>query len=231
MLRTCIFLICAFLISIPGTTAGQLPDLPKIGKDEVRVFLVRHGQSFGNVPAAEIPAGQARDALTERGQEQAVDLARLLAGQPVAALISSETQRTAATLAPLAQQSGLPVSQSSAFNKMKLGQKPDGEPASWNWRVQQWQQDTDPRSLDGESLYDVGCRAFRAIQALENLAGQAVVISSHGDVIAAMCGSADNAPSWDRWPQYECVTGSVQVIDIELGGPATLRAFNIEPNE
>jgi len=59
--------------------------------------------------------------------------------------------------------------------------------------------------------------------------GKAVVIVTHGDIVAGLAGSADAVPAWNRWEKYQAGHGSITVIDVEKDGPLVPRAFNIPP--
>ncbi|HEX6883688.1 MAG TPA: histidine phosphatase family protein, partial [Planctomycetota bacterium] len=66
------------------------------------VILVRHAEKDG-AQAGNDPA------LSARGEERAVELARVLGRAGVTRLVASEFQRTRATLAPLAEVNGVAV--------------------------------------------------------------------------------------------------------------------------
>jgi broad specificity phosphatase PhoE len=74
----------------------------------VRLLLIRHGQTDGNVRGA-LDTALPGPPLTELGQAQAVDLAARLAGEPVVAVYASQATRAQQTAAPLAERFGLDV--------------------------------------------------------------------------------------------------------------------------
>jgi broad specificity phosphatase PhoE len=74
----------------------------------VRLLLIRHGQTDGNVRGA-LDTVLPGPPLTELGQAQAVDLAARLAGEPVVAVYASRATRAQQTAAPLAARFGLDV--------------------------------------------------------------------------------------------------------------------------
>ena len=75
---------------------------PLAQRGQRRLWLVRHGESTWNVLGLaqghmDVPT------LTRRGAEQARRCARLLAGKPVGAIVSSDLQRAAQTALPIGQ--------------------------------------------------------------------------------------------------------------------------------
>lgn len=71
----------------------------------VRILLVRHGQSIGNVVTEDIPD----PALTELGRRQASRVADFLSSFSIHQIFSSPLVRCLATAQPLAQLLGLPT--------------------------------------------------------------------------------------------------------------------------
>ena len=85
-----------------------------------RLWLVRHGESTWNVLGLaqghkDVPT------LTRRGAEQARRCARLLAGEPVGAIVSSDLKRAAQTALPIGRSLHLPVSHDSRLRERSLG--------------------------------------------------------------------------------------------------------------
>ncbi|MET7997632.1 histidine phosphatase family protein [Amycolatopsis sp. NPDC005232] len=74
----------------------------------MRLFLVRHGQTDGNVRGA-LDTALPGPPLTELGQEQAKALAGRLAAEPIVAVYASQATRAQQTAAPLAEVLGLEV--------------------------------------------------------------------------------------------------------------------------
>ncbi|WP_033292088.1 histidine phosphatase family protein [Amycolatopsis jejuensis] len=74
----------------------------------MRLLLVRHGQTEGNVRRA-LDTALPGPPLTELGREQAVALAQRLAPEPIVAVYASEAVRAQQTAAPLAETFGLEV--------------------------------------------------------------------------------------------------------------------------
>ena len=62
---------------------------------ETTIFLVRHGETEDNVN--QIMQGQTHGRLTQHGREQAASVARRLANEDVAAIVSSDLRRAIQT--------------------------------------------------------------------------------------------------------------------------------------
>lgn len=72
------------------------------------LFLVRHGETVDN--ARQIMQGQTQGCLNERGREQAQQVARRLADEPIDAVVASDLQRAIQTAEIIAAPHGLSVS-------------------------------------------------------------------------------------------------------------------------
>lgn len=71
------------------------------GEVLLRVYLVRHGEAYRNVPhPADMPE-QKLDSLTPRGLTQAAGAGKILKGKGVVAVIASPTGRTRQTAAAI----------------------------------------------------------------------------------------------------------------------------------
>ena len=71
------------------------------------LFLVRHGETVDN--ARQIMQGQTQGSLNERGREQAEQVARRLADDPIDAIVASDLRRAIQTAEIIAAPHGLPV--------------------------------------------------------------------------------------------------------------------------
>ncbi|QDU83488.1 Histidine phosphatase superfamily (branch 1) [Planctomycetes bacterium Pla163] len=112
--------LCASVCSVAHVAPlGQEPTAPGAVAQEAResvepvvVFLVRHAEKGDD---------DARDpGLSEAGSARAAELAGMLAGAGVTHLFASEYRRTQATLAPLAEVSGVEVEVVGARNAEAL---------------------------------------------------------------------------------------------------------------
>ena len=71
------------------------------------LFLVRHGETVDN--ALQIMQGQTQGCLNERGREQAAQVARRLAEEPIDAIVASDLQRAIQTAEIIAAPHGLAI--------------------------------------------------------------------------------------------------------------------------
>ena len=74
---------------------------------ETTIFLVRHGETVDN--ARQIMQGQTQGELNQRGWEQAEQVARRLASEPLDAIVASDLHRAIQTAEVIAEPHGLPV--------------------------------------------------------------------------------------------------------------------------
>ena len=86
-----LLMLCGLLLAAVGAAAGKPP---------TTIYLVRHGEK-------DLTPGLADPPLTAAGEVRAQLLAKRLARRHPAALFTTDTRRTRATLAPLAQATGL----------------------------------------------------------------------------------------------------------------------------
>jgi probable phosphoglycerate mutase len=211
-----------FLLAGCGMRAAYEPKNRVVEGDVLlRVYVVRHGEAYRNVPhPADMPE-QKLDSLTPKGLTQAASAGKFLKGKSVAAVIASPTGRTRQTAQPICEALGLQegYAQDAAFASLKAGKTPDGEPVSWAWRQEQWKAGRDPRPAGGESLADGATRAVNAIgQLAKKYPGGSVVIVSHGEICAALLGRAEDTPMCERYELHDVPTGSVSEIVITDAG-------------
>lgn len=183
----------------------------------LRVYIVRHGEAYKNVPHLEDTPAEKLDSLTPRGLKQAAAAGRFLKGKGVVAVIASPTGRTRQTADTIGEALGLKehYSQDKSFASITAGTTPEGEPVTWDWRRKQWAAGRDPRPEGGESLADGVARAVDAIDRLaKQYPGQAVAIVSHGDICAGLLGQAEKRPITERYEANAIPTGSVSGIVI-----------------
>ena len=187
------------------------------GEVLLRIYIVRHGQAYRNVPHPGDTPEQKLDSLTPKGLAQAATAGKFLKAKGVVAVIASPTGRTRQTAEAITEALGLQegYSQDAAFASLKAGKTPDGEPVSWAWRQEQWKAGYDPRPAGGESLADGTTRAVNAIaQLAKRYPGGTVAIVTHGEICAALLGRAEDTPMCERYELHDVPTGSVSEIVI-----------------
>ncbi len=158
------------------------------------LILLRHGRSTAN--SAGILAGRSAGVdVDATGAEQAAALVDRLAECRIARIVSSPQLRCRSTVAPLAASLGLAVTIDERLAEVDYGDwtgRPLSELAQEPlWRTVQ----THPSAAvfpNGEGLAAVSARAVAAARAHAAVVGEsgAVLICSHGDVIASILADA-----------------------------------------
>jgi probable phosphomutase (TIGR03848 family) len=197
------------------------------------VLLVRHGRTSAN--EAGILAGTAPGTVLDtRGIEQAQNLAELLAGLEVSAIISSPLERTLQTAEALA---ATVVSKSG--DPLEISREPDFaecEYGDWTgrslselaqedlWRAVQ----NHPASVvfpgaQGESMANMAHRAVNALRRWNDLLGpdSVYVVVSHGDVIKAILADALGM-HLDLFQRIGVDPGSISVVNYTPSRPFVL---------
>lgn len=231
MFQRLLLLAVSMFILLPLAQAeNPLENLPDIKENEIRIYLIRHAETFHNIDHTMESNSPEYYRITLRGKKQAEELGKLLVGKPIAAIFTSQMTRTKETLKFMAMPKEIPVVDDKAFNFMKLGVKEDGSDATMADRIALWNKNTDSTPPNGESLSDATRRAIARLRA-ENALGKAVVVISHGDVIAGLIGSAEGLNTWDRWEEAQVPVGSISVIDIQNEGPLYVHVKGYDPVE
>ena len=106
----------AFSATVENVTLSD----PVTQEGQRRLWLVRHGESTWNVLGL-VQGQKAMPVLTRRGAEQARRCARLLAGNPVGTIVSSDLQRAAQTALPIGRALCLPVSFDRRLRERSFG--------------------------------------------------------------------------------------------------------------
>jgi len=155
--------------------------------EPTRVFALRHGQTAWN--AERRLQGHLDIALDATGRWQAVQLARALAGEGLAAVYSSDLQRARDTAQALAAATGLPLGIDAGLRERRFGflegHRHDEIEARFPVDALHWRQ----RSLDfapggGETLPAFDARCVQAVSRLAGLhPGQAIAVVAHGGVL------------------------------------------------
>jgi len=168
---------------------------------ELRLLLVRHGQTAANVARA-LDTRPPGAPLTDLGHEQAAALADRLADEPVTAVYASTAIRTQQTAAPLAARLGLAVTVLDGVHEVDAG---DLEMRSDEAALEQfaavyeaWKRgELDAKLPGGESARDLRDRFTAAVARVRDAATGSVVLVSHGGAIrlgvAALIGDAAEA--------------------------------------
>ncbi len=226
--------VIGLLLGGCGTEATPERGSPAVkGNVILRIYVVRHGEAYRNVPHPADTPDEKLDSLTPKGLQQAASVGNFLRDKEVVAVIASPTGRTRQTADAIGEALGLArhYSQDKSFASLREGKTPDGKPVSWSWRQEQWKAGRDPRPAGGESLEDGTARAVNAIHQLTHrYPGDAIAIVSHGEICAALLGQAENTPISERYQLHDVPTGSVSEIVITDAGWHLVRQ-GINPSE
>lgn len=175
------------------------------------LFVVRHPEAHSDV--ASLP-GQA-DALTARGESQAVALGQQLAGRGATHLFGAPAARTSRTAELIGQVLDLRPASAPALAALGSGDVP------WPRRLADWTAGRDPRPDDGESMADGVRRALALVRSVPRDA--VAVLVTHGDLAAGLIGHARQLPAPERWARCEPPVGSVTVLRVDDEGRWSLQ--------
>ena len=159
-----------------------------------RLILARHGETVANREFRYI--GRRDDPLSEKGQEQARQLAQALAMLPVGAIYSSPAQRASQTAAPIAAFHHLEVRVESDLRECDFGlweglSRADilAQGLSAAEHLARWERDPATAPPGGESFAAMSDRVCTLVFSLIQLHHeQTIVLVSHvGPVKALLC--------------------------------------------
>ena len=196
-----------------------------------RLLLVRHGETLANREFRYI--GSRDDALSERGQAQAVRLAEALAFLPIAAVYSSPSQRAYYTAIPIAGRHALEAQKLDALRECSFG--------TWEGLsraevlahghedaqlLQVWERDASIEPPGGESMESVQKRVCAGIEQLALVhPDQTIVLVSHvGPIKALLCAALD-APLSSS-PRIFLDPATISVVDWRDRQHTTVRLVN-----
>ena len=165
-----------------------------------RLLLVRHGETLANREFRWI--GARDDALSQRGQSQAQQLAEALSVLPVAAVYSSPLQRAYQTALPIAAQHSIEVQVLEALREGHFGLwegltraeilARSAQDEQW---LRAWEKDPSIAPPEGESFEAVRARVCAAVEQLAQLhPDQTIVLVSHVGPIKVLLCAALGAP-------------------------------------
>jgi broad specificity phosphatase PhoE len=181
--------------------------------------LVRHGETALNAARILQPADTP---LSARGLEQAQALAKRLAGEPMAGILSSDLPRALQTAMAIAGLSGHTVRTTPLLHERNFG----------DWRGQAYDGfGVDPLQMDeappgGESVraFAQRCqRAFEAALALQRALGGPLIVVTHGLVIRQMLMAlAPSSRSIEALPRM----GNTSLTVLDAQAPHAVRLLN-----
>ena len=152
-----------------------------------RLLLIRHCQSSGQTPDAE---------LTEVGLRQAHALAGFLSGMQVDMIVSSAYRRAQQSIAPFAAASGLAIRTDHRLNERRLSESPMD-----NWRelIRDSFEDSDLRGPGGESAREALERAWAGLNRMLGSGYRLPLAVTHGNLMALVLSSLDPSFGYKGW--------------------------------
>lgn len=204
----------------PAPAQQTAPDPAPRGEPALRVYVVRHGQAWKNVPRAQRPPGldEAQlDSLTEQGRAQARAVGARLRGAGVTRVIASPAQRTRQTAQAIADELGTgAIAVDASFEPLRHGAS--AQAADYRWRTGNWKAGRDPRPEGGESLADALARAAAALDAIAQEApGTTLVVVTHGEIAAALLGKAAGTSPLAGYQANFVGEGTISELTIDAG--------------
>lgn len=167
------------------------------------IFVARHGQSETN--NQRLVTGQLDPSLTPKGVEQSHQLARLLAGEPLASIYTSALIRTQQTAIPTAHSHDLVPTCLPELNEIRLGvlqgrhrDERDPEAAAlWQqWQTAMWRYRVPGAESFGELQERVGAALARI---LAHHGGETILIVGHSATNRILLGTLLAMPK-EQWP-------------------------------
>lgn len=201
---------------------------------DVRLLLIRHGQTPNNVAGA-LDTAFPGAGLTELGHAQAAALPAALADEPIAALYASRLVRTQLTAEPLAQRRGLEVAVRPGLEEIAaadLEMRTDEDAVTaYRDAVAAWiHGELDHRMPGGETGHEFHRRYDAAIAALarDHAEEQAVAVVSHGAAIRVYAVLAARLDPHEIATRYLMNTGMV-ALDGDPARGWRLHRWSSEP--
>jgi len=166
----------------------------------LQVYLVRHGETQWN--AERRIQGQSDSALTEKGEQQAQQVAERARALGITHIISSDLGRTRQTANIIAQTCGCDVTLDARLRELDMGvleqRHIDGlTEEEEGWRRQLVNGTPDGRIPDGESMLELSERMQGALNAcLELPEGSRPLLVSHGMALGCLVSTILGLPAW-----------------------------------
>jgi len=194
-----------------------------------RLFLIRHGQVEGFEEKRY--NGQVNIPLTALGREQSIRVSSYLAKEPLAAVYSSDLDRSCYCAERLAESHGLQVCQHAELRELHIG---DWEGRTWAELLEAYPDDWQARLRDlvnyrvpgGESLQDAADRIRPILSSILAAHPEGdVALVAHGGVNRIILLDAIGAPL-DRAFSIEQDFGCLNIIDYFADGNSVVRLLN-----
>lgn len=157
----------------------------------MKIYLVRHGESVGNVTRTHQPE---ESPLSVEGQRQADKLASRFEGVQVDAIIASPLMRTKQTAEKIAHTVGLPIEFDARLKELKrpsivVGRSPlDADIAAIWEKIDIHKEDPQFHYADEENFFDMRSRLSDFLQSLPVRRDTSMILVSHGYAIRTLVG-------------------------------------------
>ncbi|MBI5443917.1 MAG: histidine phosphatase family protein [Deltaproteobacteria bacterium] len=206
---------------------AQIPRRLREVGPPTRLFLVRHGEVEGDG----FLHGHTDVALTARGFAQLETVAERLRAEPLAAVYSSDLQRSRIGAELMARGRDVPVRHDPVFRELHMGEW-DGRSVGELWdsdraRIQGWWADLESFVIPGgESLLDLKARIMGALgDLLARHPGESVCLVAHGGVNRVILFEALGLPL-SQYHKLAQDYGCLNIIDYYRDGNTVISLVN-----
>ncbi|MBI3848128.1 MAG: histidine phosphatase family protein [Planctomycetes bacterium] len=200
-----------------------------------RVYVVRHGQSVGNVTPDDSKLTDAeKDHLTEKGRAEAVAAGELLKELHVAALDVSPMQRAQETAIAIGgcypRRSPPRIVTQDGWRGLTIGKPTNPATPALAELAAAWRDGKDPRLAGGETLAELAARAKR--RALEIAADEAaspppIAIVAHSEIVAAWLADFDAAALPKLVASLRIPNGAIAAFDLQSGAELHVKRLGL----
>lgn len=183
------------------------------GEQSCTIYLVRHGESEWNVRG--LIQGQSDSALTQKGEAQALKLAKELKAIKFDAVFSSDLMRAKNTADIIALEKNLAVETSKALIERNFG-KLDGKPGKQIGIFYELQRKADPDSYKFYGIESDEKIANRMFAFLKEIAvvycGKTALIVTHGSLVRVLLMQLGYA-TLDQIPPFSVGNGAIVKLE------------------
>lgn len=151
------------------------------------IYVIRHCEAEGQPP--ESP-------LTERGLEQAIDLAAFFDNIKVERIISSPYKRAIQTIQPLTNQLNVEIEMNSQLKERVLS---TNHLSDWFEKLKQTFEDFELKFEGGESSREAGKRIIEVVENVFKGAFENTIIVTHGNLMSLLLNHYNNEFGFAEW--------------------------------
>lgn len=172
---------------------GSIDELKKLTKKSGnKYFIMRHGETEGNIRKILSVDEGTPDPLTQNGKEKVIENAKTLASKSIDVIIVSPYARTEETATLFAQSMGLSkdkIITDERISEWNVGKEFNGRPVEEFFAVRNKSGDRYQfKTADGESYADILKRSGEFFYDIETkYSGKNILIISHGAITRALC--------------------------------------------